>query len=159
MDIRTDLQTVTEEIAAARTALAEAEAGRLMARHNVNQAESNLTAARVALMARTDAGGNDHQRRAYADRETAAEREYLTAAESDLTDAELDVIEAAAALRIAEDRRRYLETMVALTTGRATELAIHASYAVNGNGQPSSVQPAADERVSFIDHYAPGQER
>mgnify|MGYP003621892073 CR=1 FL=1 len=134
MSIQSDLQAVTSEIITARTALAEAEKARVMQRHELTQAEARLSAARVALMARSDAGTNDTARRAYAERELAGDRDEIERLGYSLAYAEIAVIDAATDLRCAEDHRRYLETVVQLTTSHATELAIHASYADKGDG-------------------------
>lgn len=145
MSIQTDLQAVTNEIAAARLAHMEAEVGRLVDRRRVNEAETALATARIALMARNDAGPNDTARRAYAERETVNEREALALRERLLTDSEINVVATAATLRIAEDRRRYLETMVTLTVTRAAADALHIAYADNGDRDPIGVLPTLND--------------
>ena len=122
MNIRNELKQVTNEIAAARENLAMTEATRLLRRRNVTQVEAALNTARIALMSRTEAGSNDAQRRAYAERETAPEREHLERLESNLLDSELEIISFAAHLRILEDRRRYLETIVRIMVSDAADL-------------------------------------
>ena len=161
MEIQTELKTVTAEIAARRSALAEVEKARVMQRHELTQAEARLAAARVVLMARSDAGTNDAARRAYAERELVDDRDEIERLGYNLAYTEIAVIENTAELRIAEDRRRYLETVVRLMVDRAADL-LQYTYGGNSDSQPSSVQPATDEngtdRVSFIDWYAPEQE-
>lgn len=153
MSIQTDLKQVTEDLAFARVAHMKAEVARHVSRRLVIEAEATLTTARVMLMSRADAGTNDAARRAYAERETVTERERLAIYQSELHDAEIAVIETAATLRIAEDRRRYLETMVTLTVTRAAADALHIAYADNGDRDPIGVLPTlngdGDEHLPF----------
>lgn len=125
MHFRTELAEVTENVITARTSLAEAEIARLYARRAVVEADAALSTARVTLMSRSDAGTNDAQRRAYAERETAPEREHLERMEARALSADADAINAAAALRIAEDRRRLLETVVRIAVSEVADLLQH----------------------------------
>ena len=125
MHIKTELNQVMESVIATRIALADAEVSRLYTRRAVTEAEAALSVARVTLMSRSDAGSNDAQRRAYAERETTPEREHLERMEARALSAEADVINAAAALRIAEDRRRYLETVIRVMVSDAADLLSH----------------------------------
>lgn len=131
MSIQSDLRTATAEIIAARTALAEVEKARVMQRHELAQAEARLAVARVTLMARSDAGTNDTARRAYAERELVNDRDDVERMGYELAYTEIAVIEAAAALRSAEDHRRYLENVIQLTINGAADM-LQAAYADNG---------------------------
>ena len=121
MNIQSDLQQVMDDIIVARDRLAGVEVSRVLRRRSVTQAEATLAAARIALMSRSDAGTNDAQRRAYAERETMRERVELERAEELLMRADCDAIEMAATLRSHEDHRRYLETVVKLMEIGAAE--------------------------------------
>ena len=125
MNFRDELEQVTENVITARTSLAEAEIARLYARRAVVEADAALSTARVTLMSRSDAGTNDAQRRAYAERETTPEREHLERMEARALSADADAINAAAALRIAEDRRRLLETVVRIAVSEVADLLQH----------------------------------
>lgn len=125
MNFRDELEQVMENVIVARTHLAETEIGRLYTRRAVVEAEAALSTARITLMSRADAGTNDAQRRAYAERETAPEREHLERMEARALSTEADAINAAAALRIAEDRRRLLETVVRIAINDVAELLQH----------------------------------
>lgn len=144
MDIRTDLHQVTVEIANARRIVADLEALRLLRRRRLSDHEAALATARIMLMSRDDAGTNDTQRRAYAELETAAERKAVTQARRELVEVEVDLTYATSRLRIAEDHRRYLETLVTLDAGRGAAESLHAAYADNGNGDGLGVLPTSD---------------
>lgn len=145
MSIQTDLQTVTAELSNARRAVADLEALRLLRRRGLSEVEADLSTARIMLMARSDAGTNDAARRAYAERETTAERAAVRDTNRVLVEAEIDLLQAQTRLRIIEDRRRYLEALVTLTTSRPAEIAIHASHADNGDRDPIGVLPTLND--------------
>lgn len=117
MTIQSDLRTVTDRIIAARAALAEAEEARIMARLDMVKVwVPDLDIERRRLMASPDAGTNDTARRAYADHSTRNMAQHLDTLRTNLAYTERDVLEATAALRMAEDERRYLELV--LSAGR-----------------------------------------
>lgn len=133
MHIRHELKQVMVEITEARRAVADLEALRLSRRRRLNELEDALSTARIALMSRVDAGTNDAQRRAYAERETAADREIIIEANRALTDVEIDLVHAQTTLRNAEDHRRYLETIVSIVVNDAADLL---KFTYGGNGAP-----------------------
>ena len=145
MHIRDELKKVMEDVVAARTVLAEAEVARLYARRAVTEAEAALATARVSLMSRSDAGTNDAQRRAYAERETAPEREHLERMEARALAAEAEAITAAAALRIAEDKRRHLETVIRILVSDMAELL---QYAFGESETPAAPEYGPDNLPS-----------
>lgn len=112
------LEAATDDIITARQELARLEMERLYDRQNVTIAEADLAMARLALMASPEAGKNETERRAYADAQTSEYRAALATAENELLDTERGIIDATARLRIAEDRRRYLETIIRLNERR-----------------------------------------
>ena len=59
MNIYTELESVTADIINARRALADLEAARYLYKWRVAEADAALSTARIALMARSDAGTND----------------------------------------------------------------------------------------------------
>ncbi|WP_157913253.1 hypothetical protein [Candidatus Promineifilum breve] len=85
-------------------------------------------------MASPEAGGNDTQRRAYAEEQTGRDRLILSDAQDKLVNSEIYVIQTAATLRIAEDRRRYHETVLRLTVNSAVE-SLRLAYADDGRGE------------------------
>ena len=121
MTIQSDLRDVTDRIIIHRFDVARAENAVLAARHTRFVAEADLAVSRAALMASPDAGSNEAQRRAYADRETTDERENVLDLRVALVRAEQDAAIAAAALAREEDDRRYLELIACMTIAGAAD--------------------------------------
>lgn len=142
MPVQEDLKAVTEDLSIARLAHMEAEVALLVQRRRVNDAETALQTARIALMSRAEAGTNEVARRAYAERETAADREGIIEIENELVEIEQALITAQAILDSALDQRRYLETIVTLAVNRAANDTLHAAYA--DNGDRDSILPTFD---------------
>lgn len=144
MHIKDELHAVTVEISEARRTVADLQALCLLRRRRLSDLEAGLATARIALMSRSEAGSNDTQRRAYAERETAEDRELVIAANRAVVEAEVDLVQAQATLAIATDRRRYLESIIRLMVEHATDL-IRAAYAddpaPNGSGDYSEDNP------------------
>ena len=124
MTIQTELRTVTDRIQSARHYLARCENAVLAARHNLTVAESDLDIERRALMARSDAGTNDIARRAYAERETAADRERADELAAELLDTECLLIQFKVSLATLADERRYLETIAKLAMAHLDNLGV-----------------------------------
>lgn len=144
MSIQTDLQAATIAIQSARNDVAHWQRRRLRVRLYLTQAQAEVATATRVLMARSEAGTNEVARRAYAERETAADREGIIEIENELADIELSLITAQAILDTALDRRRYLESIIRLMVEHATDL-IQAAYAddpaPNGSGDYSEDNP------------------
>lgn len=112
-----ELENVTNDIVQKRSLLITDERVRLKARNEVDAAATELARQKIyAMAASEDAGKNAASRKADAEIQTIPERVKLEEAEARLLDAELHIIEHTGDLRIAEDRRRYLETVVRLMT-------------------------------------------
>lgn len=111
MTLQTALRDVTDNIKSARNLLAKAEVTRIQARASAVNAEANLDHTRTYLMAQPEAGSNEAQRRAYAQAKLDDMGLSLDAADTAAAHraAEMNIIARAAALRIYEDERRYLE--------------------------------------------------
>ncbi len=131
MSIQTDLINATDAIIAARGNVAHYEVRQAQLTRYYNRDEADLAVAHRALMARSDAGSNDAARRAYADRETAADRERLVEDAAELLSVETTLINMKCDLAQAVDRRRLLETLAQLTIAGVGE----AEAAENGNGE------------------------
>lgn len=131
MNIQQDLYVAMIQVTDARRRLADLEMHRLVLRRQVTIADAELATARIAAMADPAAGCNDAQRRAWADKETAVEQSYLLDCQSSLTDAEIDIADAVAIMRIAEDKRRYLETVVKLMEIGRTDDMMQLAHADN----------------------------
>jgi hypothetical protein len=100
-------------LSAARAALLTAEVAALSARFNLETAEGRLAAA--LLLAQADAPGtNETQRKAAAHAATAAQRETVAEQRAALLAAEVELTRAKTALRLADDERRAVETILAL---------------------------------------------
>lgn len=108
------LRAVTDAIIAARGNVAHYEMRQAQLAHYYNRDDTALSVAHRALMSRSDAGSNDAQRRAFADRETAADRDGLAEIAAELLDVEGHLIRAKTVLAQAIDRRRLLETLLSL---------------------------------------------
>ncbi len=121
MTLQSDLRSITDRIQAARRSLSDAEQDRLMARHDLTVAEAALETERRRLMTMPDAGTNDTARRVYAAYYTAEKQAEVDALALDLVYDEIDVISTTAALRMAEDERRYLELVARLAIAGAIE--------------------------------------
>jgi len=144
MSIQTDLQAATIAIQSARLDVAHWQRRRLRVRLYLTQAQAEVATATRVLMARSEAGTNEVARRAYAERETAADREGIIEIENELADIELSLITAQSILDSALDQRRYLETMVTLATSRVAADSFHVAYADNGDGDSIGVLPTYD---------------
>lgn len=131
MSIQTDLRAATEAIIHARGNVARYEIRQAKLAHYYNRDEAALAVAHRALMSRSDAGSNEAQRRAFADRETAADRDRLANTAAELLDVEAALINMKCELAQAVDRRRLLETLAQLTIAGVGE----AEAAENGNGE------------------------
>lgn len=142
MSIQTDLQAVTIAIQSARNDVAHWLRRRLRVRLYLAQAQAEVATATRVLMARSEAGTNEVARRAYAERETAADREGIIEIENELVEIEQALITAQAILDSALDQRRYLETIVTLAVNRAANDTLHAAYA--DNGDRDSILPTFD---------------
>lgn len=144
MSIQTDLQAATIAIQSARNDVAHWQRRRLRVRLYLTQAQAEVATATRVLMARSEAGTNEVARRAYAERETAADREGIIEIENELADIEMSLITAQAILDTALDQRRYLESIIRLMVEHATDL-IQAAYAddpaPNGSGDYSEDNP------------------
>ena len=77
MTLQSELNHVTDLVISRRRELAEAELRRLAAKRAADLAAEELETARRQLMTRAEAGSNDNQRRAYAERESRRERRRL----------------------------------------------------------------------------------
>lgn len=115
-ELISELEEATNEIIKFRSWLMTDEKVRLTAKHEADDAAAVLARYKTYAMASEDAGKNDATRKAHAEVQTTPERVRLEEAEAKLLDAELHVIEHTAELRMAEDRRRYLETVARLMT-------------------------------------------
>lgn len=114
MTLQSELNHVTDLVISRRRDLAEAEIRRLAAKRAADLAAEELETARRQLMTRAEAGSNDTQRRAYAERESRRERDHADRKVDDLLAVEAAVIRATVELRMAEDERRYLEFVARL---------------------------------------------
>lgn len=112
------LEQVTDMIISFRGRLADAEIRLIQRKRAVIVIEARIAADRVAYMASPEAGKNETERRAYADAQTSVDRFKLSEAQDALTIAEIEVLQTTAELRIAEDRRRCLETIIRLNERR-----------------------------------------
>ena len=112
--IEADLRAATEAIIYARGRVAHYEIRQAKLAYHYNRDEAALAVAHRALMSRSDAGSNEAQRRAFADRETAADRDRLADTAAELLDVEAALINIKCELAQAIDRRRLLETLLSL---------------------------------------------
>lgn len=133
----TRVETVRVRLAAAREALLVAETDDLAARFNLEAAEGALAAALLVAQAEAP-GSNDTQRKAAAYAATVAEREVVTDMRLAAVRAEVELARCKTNLRLADDERRAVETILALWRDGLLPA-----------GGPERVALAADEDIPF----------
>lgn len=136
MTLQTDLIETTDTIHHARGNVAHYERRQAKPAYYLERDEAAIAVAQRALMTRHDAGPNETARRAYAERETAADRERIAETAAELLDVECALISMKAELAQATDRRRLLETLAQLTiAGVGVQTAPVALAYANGDAE------------------------